>query len=89
MAAATAPSAGGEVLAGAGGGPDEATAPSAGGEVLAGGGTEHVAAEPPKPRPTPEVLDIGEVSREAVLKRALPVVGAALVLLILLRLIRR
>jgi uncharacterized protein len=87
--AATAPSAGGEVLSGGNGGPAEATAPSAGGEVPAGGGTEHVAAEPPKPRPTPEVLDIGEVSREAVLKRAVPVVGAALVLLILLRLIRR
>jgi hypothetical protein len=48
-----------------------------------------MAAEPPKARPTPEVLDLGEVSRDAVLKRAAPVVGAALVLLILLRLIRR
>jgi carbon monoxide dehydrogenase subunit G len=86
---ATAPSAGGEVLSGGDGGPAEATAPSAAGEVLAGGGPEAVAAEPPKPRPTPEVLDLGEVSRDAVLKRAAPVVGAALVLLILLRLIRR
>ena len=41
------------------------------------------------PRPTEDVLDIAEVSREAVLKRALPVVGAAVALLILLRLIRR
>ncbi len=87
--AATAPSAGGEVIAAPDGGPAEATTPSAGGEVLAGGATEHVAAEPPKPRPTPEVLDLGEVSRDAVLKRAVPVVGAALVLLILLRIIRR
>jgi carbon monoxide dehydrogenase subunit G len=44
---------------------------------------------PPPPRPTEDVLDIAEVSREAVLKRALPVVGAAVALLILLRLIRR
>ena len=35
------------------------------------------------------VLDLAEASRDAVLKRALPVVGAAVVLLILLRLIRR
>jgi carbon monoxide dehydrogenase subunit G len=91
--AATAPSAGGEVLAG-GGGPDEPTAPTAGGEVLAGGGSESVAAEPepaaaPKPRPTPEVLDLADASREAVLKRAAPVIGAALALLILLRIVRR
>jgi carbon monoxide dehydrogenase subunit G len=84
----TAPSAGGEVLSPPDAGPAEATAPSGGGEVLAGGGTEHVA-EPPKARPTPEVLDLGEVSREAVLKRAAPVVGAMLVMLILLRIIRR
>jgi carbon monoxide dehydrogenase subunit G len=84
----TAPSAGGEVLTPPDAGPAEATAPSGGGEVLAGGGTEHVA-EPPKARPTPEVLDLGEVSREAVLKRAAPVVGAMLVMLILLRIIRR
>jgi hypothetical protein len=35
------------------------------------------------------VLDLGEASREAVLKRALPVVGGAIALLIVLRLIRR
>jgi carbon monoxide dehydrogenase subunit G len=89
--AQTAPSAGGEVLTG-GGGPEEPTAPTAGGEVLAGGGAESIAAEPaapPRPRPTPEVLDLADASREAVLKRAAPVVGAALLLLILLRIVRR
>jgi uncharacterized protein len=44
---------------------------------------------PPRPRPTPEVLDLADASREAVLKRALPVVGGVLVLLIILRIIRR
>jgi uncharacterized protein len=43
----------------------------------------------PPPRPTEDVLDLGEVSRDAVLKRALPVVGAAVALIVLLRLIRR
>jgi carbon monoxide dehydrogenase subunit G len=46
-------------------------------------------ATPPPPRPTDDVLDIAEVSREAVLKRALPVVGVAIALLVLFRLIRR
>jgi carbon monoxide dehydrogenase subunit G len=41
------------------------------------------------PRPAPDVLDLGEASREAVLKRALPIVGALVALLILLRLARR
>jgi carbon monoxide dehydrogenase subunit G len=41
------------------------------------------------PRRAPEVLDLGEASREAVLKRAVPVVGALVALLILIRLIRR
>jgi hypothetical protein len=40
-------------------------------------------------RPTDDVLDLGEASREAVLKRAVPVVGAIVALLILLRIIRR
>jgi uncharacterized protein len=40
-------------------------------------------------RPTDDVLDLGEASREAVLKRALPVIGAVVALLILLRIIRR
>jgi uncharacterized protein len=84
----TAPSAGGEVLSPAAG-PAEATLPSAGGEVPAAAAAEQLASEPPKARPTPEVLDLGEVSRDAVLKRAAPVVGGMLVLLILLRIIRR
>jgi carbon monoxide dehydrogenase subunit G len=45
--------------------------------------------EKPRPRPTPEVLDLADASREAVLKRAVPAVGAMLVLLILWRIIRR
>ena len=40
-------------------------------------------------RPTDDVLDLGEASRDAVLKRALPVIGGVVALLILLRLIRR
>ncbi len=40
-------------------------------------------------RPTDDVLDLGEASRDAVLKRALPLIGGAVALLILLRLIRR
>jgi len=40
-------------------------------------------------RRTPEVLDLGEASREAVLKRALPVVGVLVALLVLFRLTRR
>jgi carbon monoxide dehydrogenase subunit G len=43
----------------------------------------------PRPRPTPEVLDLADASRDAVLKRAAPVVGGMIVLYILLRLIRR
>ena len=43
----------------------------------------------PPPRPTEDVLDLGEASRDAVLKRALPVVGGCVALLVLLRLIRR
>jgi hypothetical protein len=40
-------------------------------------------------RRAPEVLDLGEASREAVLKRALPVVGVLIALFVLFRLIRR
>lgn len=40
-------------------------------------------------RPTDDVLDLGEASRDAVLKRALPIIGGVVALLILLRLIRR
>src|SRR4051794_38852797 len=45
-------------------------------------------ATPPRPQ-NDDVLDLGEASRDAVLKRAVPVVGAVIGLLILLRLIRR
>ena len=44
---------------------------------------------PPPPRPTEEVLDLGEVSRDAVLKRVAPVAAGALGLLLLLVLRRR
>jgi carbon monoxide dehydrogenase subunit G len=43
----------------------------------------------PPPRQADDVLDLGEAAGGAVLKRALPVVGAAVALLVLLRLIRR
>jgi carbon monoxide dehydrogenase subunit G len=55
----------------------------------ASSGVSSATTSPPPPRPTENVLDLGEVSRDAVLKRALPVVGAAVALLVLLRLIRR
>lgn len=41
------------------------------------------AARPPRARPTDEVLDLGEISRDAVLKRVLPVVAVILPLLAL------
>ena len=44
---------------------------------------------PPPPRPTEEVLDLGEVSRDAVLKRVAPVAAGAVGLLLLLVLRRR
>jgi uncharacterized protein len=44
---------------------------------------------PAPQRRAPEVLDLGEASREALLKRALPIVGGVVALLIVLRLIRR
>jgi uncharacterized protein len=44
---------------------------------------------PPPPRPTAEVLDLGEASRDAVLKRVAPIALAALGLLLLRRLRRR
>jgi hypothetical protein len=40
-------------------------------------------------RPTDDVLDLGEASREAVLKRAVPLVAGIVGLLILIRIIRR
>ena len=55
----------------------------------ASSGVSSATTSSPPPRPTEDVLDLGEVSRDAVLKRALPVVGAAVALFVLLRLIRR
>ena len=55
----------------------------------ASSGVSSATTSPPPPRPTEDVLDLGEVSRDAVLKRALPVVGVAVALFVLLRLIRR
>jgi uncharacterized protein len=55
----------------------------------ASSGVSSATTTPPPPRPTEDVLDLGEVSRDAVLKRALPIVGAAVAVLVLLRLIRR
>ena len=46
-------------------------------------------ASPPPPRPTEEVLDLGAVSRDAVLKRVAPVAAGAAGLLLLLLLRRR
>lgn len=43
----------------------------------------------PPPRQADDVLDLGEASREAVLKRAIPLVGAVVALLVLIRLIRK
>jgi uncharacterized protein len=47
------------------------------------------APSPPPARPTEDVLDLGEVSREAVLKRVVPVAAGAAALLLLLLLRRR
>jgi carbon monoxide dehydrogenase subunit G len=44
---------------------------------------------PAPQRRAPEVLDLGEASREAVLKRVLPLVGGVVALLIVLRWLRR
>jgi carbon monoxide dehydrogenase subunit G len=45
---------------------------------------------PPEPeRPTPNVLDLGEASRGAILKRALPLAGGLIAAFVILRLIRR
>jgi carbon monoxide dehydrogenase subunit G len=41
------------------------------------------------PRPSEDVLDLGEASRDAILKRAVPLVGGVVALLLVLRLIRR
>ena len=51
----------------------------------AGDSAEAAARPVPTSRPSEEVLDLGEASREAVLKRAVPVAGIALLLLLLWR----
>jgi carbon monoxide dehydrogenase subunit G len=47
------------------------------------------AAPRPTPRPTDDVLDLGEASRDALLKRAVPLVAGIVGLLLLIRLIKR
>jgi len=44
---------------------------------------------PPRVRPTQDVLDLGEIGRAAVLKRAVPVLGVVASILLLLRIRRR
>jgi carbon monoxide dehydrogenase subunit G len=46
-------------------------------------------ASPPRPRPTADVLDLGEASREAVLKRAVPAAAGLVALVVLLRVLLR
>jgi carbon monoxide dehydrogenase subunit G len=55
----------------------------------ASSGTSTAEATSTPKKPTEDVLDLGEASRDAVLKRAVPVVGAVVGLLILLRILRR
>jgi uncharacterized protein len=56
----------------------------------ASSGTSTAAPKPAAPpRPTDDVLDLGEASRDAVLKRVAPMAAAAVALLILFRIIRR
>jgi len=50
---------------------------------------ESTAAPKSAPPASDDVLDLGEASRDAVLKRALPVVGVVVGLLVLIRIIRR
>ena len=55
-------------------------------------GFEAVKPEPATPAPaapSEDVLDLGELSRGAVLKRAAPAVGGVVLLLLLLALLRR
>jgi uncharacterized protein len=52
------------------------------------GESAEAAARAPEPR-APEALDLGEASREAVLKRAVPVVAALAALIVVLRLLGR
>ena len=63
-------------------------APTAGAPAREPKAAEAAPSSPPA-RPTEDVLDLGEVSREAVLKRVAPVAAAAAALLLLLLLRRR
>src|SRR3954471_18681249 len=67
------------------------SSPAASPPPSASSGTSTAAPEPAAapPRPTDEVLDLGEASRDAVLKRLAPVAAAAVALLVLIRIIRR
>jgi hypothetical protein len=58
-------------------------------EVPSASSGESTAAPKPAPAASENVLDLGEASREAVLKRAIPVVAVAAALLVLLRILRR
>ncbi|MDA0165289.1 SRPBCC family protein [Solirubrobacter ginsenosidimutans] len=55
----------------------------------ASSGTSSAAPKAAAPRPTDDVLDLGEASRDALLKRAVPLVAGIVGLLILIRLIKR
>jgi carbon monoxide dehydrogenase subunit G len=59
-------------------------------EAAAAGAAQGASATPPpRPRPTEDVLDLGEASRDAVLKRALPVVAALAAAAVVVGLLRR
>ena len=62
------------------GAPGATTPPSGAAAAGANGGPE---------RGAPDVLDLGEASRDAVIKRVVPVVGGLLLALVLLRVVRR
>src|SRR5690349_5357860 len=47
------------------------------------------AEQAPPPRPTDDVLDLGEASRDAVLKRLAPIAAGVVALLILIRIVKR
>jgi uncharacterized protein len=55
----------------------------------ASSGTSTAAPKAAPARPTDDVLDLGEASRDAVLKRVAPMAAAAIALLVLFRIIRR
>src|SRR4051794_30190732 len=67
----------------------ETSAPSASSGVSSAETAAPTSKPAPKAAASDDVLDLGEASRDAVLKRAIPVVGAVVGLLILLRILRR